>query len=120
MAKITPTKTGQFVTLWKRVGDSPIMPYDLSDPIDLFVVGVKKGEHFGHFVFPTAILYEKGIVSKDGKGGKRAIRVYPPWDVALNRQAEMTKKWQNAFFLEIPIDKPIDPDRIRQLYIHRT
>jgi MepB protein len=33
VAKITPTKVGQFVTLWKRVGRGPIQPFDLSDPV---------------------------------------------------------------------------------------
>ena len=29
VAKITPTKIGQFVTLWKRVDNGPIQPYDI-------------------------------------------------------------------------------------------
>lgn len=29
VAKITPTKVGQFVTLWKRIGNGPIQPYDV-------------------------------------------------------------------------------------------
>ncbi|MBA3603822.1 MAG: MepB family protein [Parachlamydiaceae bacterium] len=92
--KITPTKIGQFVTLWKRIGDGDILPHDLSDPIDLFIVSVRDGEHFGQFVFPKHILFEKGVVSKDGKGGKRAIRIYPPWDTTESRQA----KAQSHFF----------------------
>lgn len=28
-AKITPTKVGQFVTIWERSGDGPIQPYDV-------------------------------------------------------------------------------------------
>jgi hypothetical protein len=37
-AKITPTKTGQFVTLWKRTEAGPIAPYEEADEID-FVLG---------------------------------------------------------------------------------
>ena len=45
VAKITPTKIGQFVTLWKRSGKLPIQPFDLS--IDFVVVSVRKGDLFG-------------------------------------------------------------------------
>src|ERR1700760_1691320 len=77
VAKITPTKGGQFVTLWKRIGKGPIMPYDLNDPFDHVVINVSAHGRFGQFVFPKAVLEEKGIISKNGIGGKRAIRVYP-------------------------------------------
>ncbi|OQA36316.1 MAG: MepB protein [Candidatus Dependentiae bacterium ADurb.Bin331] len=63
-AKITPTKIGQFVTLWKRSGNSPIVPYDLADSVDFFAVSVRNAHHFGQFVFPKKVLYEKGFVSK--------------------------------------------------------
>jgi hypothetical protein len=100
VAKITPTKVGQFVTLWKRV-NGPIQPFDMSDPFDLFIISVRSLEHFGQFVFPKLLLHEKGVLSKDGKGGKRAIRVYPPWDKADNKQAIQTQKWQSPYFFEI-------------------
>jgi hypothetical protein len=29
-----PTKVGQFVTLWKRLGRGPIQPFDLSYPVE--------------------------------------------------------------------------------------
>lgn len=38
VAKITPTKIGQFVTLWKRIGNGSIQPYDIVDSIDFFIV----------------------------------------------------------------------------------
>lgn len=78
--KITPTKIGQFVTLWKRIGTGPIQPFDMADPVDLFVVNVRSGDKLGQFVFPKTVLCEKGIVSKERKGGKRAMRIYPSWD----------------------------------------
>ena len=114
VAKITPTKIGQFVTLWKRIGDGPIMPFDVSDPVDLFVVSVRKDEHFGQFVFPKNILYEKGFVSKNGNGGKRAMRVYPPWDVTDSPQAKKTQAWQIIYFVEI--QPTIDIDHVRNLF----
>ena len=116
VAKITPTKIGQFVTLWKRMEDGPIEPYDASDPLDFFVISTRKDNHFGQFVFPKSALCEQGVISKDKKGGKRAIRVYPPWDKTTNRQAQHTQKWQMAYFLEIPLNRPIDCARSQMLY----
>ncbi|MED2490499.1 MepB family protein [Bacillus thuringiensis] len=116
VAKITPTKVGQFVTLWERIGDGPIQPYDISDPVDLFVISTREGNNFGQFVFPKTVLCNQDIVSNKGKGGKRAIRVYPPWDKPTSRQAQKTQAWQLEYFLEIPGNKPIDCVRAQMLY----
>jgi hypothetical protein len=116
VAKITPTKTGQFVTLWKRFEEGPIQPFEVSDPIDLFVISVRKGNRLGQFIFPKSVLCAQGVVSFDGTEGKRAIRVYPPWDKTTSLQAQKTQKWQLDFFLEIPDDKPVDKVRAKILY----
>ncbi|WP_309609370.1 MepB family protein [Flavobacterium sp.] len=116
LAKITPTKIGQFVTLWKRKTDkSPIEPFEISDPIDLFAINVKTESRFGQFIFPKAVLIQKGIVT-DKKEGKRAIRVYPFWDLTENKQAQKTQKWQLDYFLEIPFDGNLDVNRAKLLY----
>ena len=116
VAKITPTKVGQFVTLWERIGDGPIQPYDISDPVDLFVISARNGNRFGQFVFPKAVLFHRDIVSSEGKGGKRAMRIYPPWDKPTSRMAQKTQMWQLQYFLEIPTDIPIDYVRAQTLY----
>ena len=115
VAKITPKKTGQFVTLWQRIGKIPA-PFDLSDSIDFFVISVRKEDFFGQFVFPKEVLREKGIISENGKGGKMAIRVYPPWDITISQQSQKTQKWQLKYFLEIPDDKPVDYYEFHRLY----
>jgi hypothetical protein len=115
-AKITPTKTGQFVTLWKRIGKGPIAPFEVSDRVDFFVVSVRNGNRFGQFVFPKRVLCERGVVSTEGKEGKRAMRVYPPWDVTVSKQAQKTQQWQLGFFLEIPFDESVDIDRSKMLF----
>lgn len=119
VAKITPTKSGQFVTVWKRLSNGPIQPYDISDPVDFFVISTRKDQHFGQFIFPKSVLCEQGIFSKNGRGGKRGIRVYPPWDKALNKQAQKTQQWQLKYFLEIPLNGAIDRARAQVLYTSR-
>jgi hypothetical protein len=129
VAKITPTKTGQFVTLWKRHENGAIQPIDTSDHIDLFVISTRKESDWGQFVFPKSVLLEKGILSNSvqlpehgaiisgtNHGGKRAIRVYPPWDKTTNKQAQKTQQWQLEYFIEIAKDNPIDLARAQMLF----
>jgi hypothetical protein len=116
VAKITPTKIGQFVTLWKRIEKGPIQPYDSSDSVDFFIINTRNGDQFGQFVFPKSVLCQQDVFSINSIGGKRAIRVYPPWDVAVNRQAQKTQKWQLEYFLEIPNNAGIDVTRAKLLY----
>jgi hypothetical protein len=115
-AKITPTKIGQFVTLWKRKGKKPIQPFDSSDLVDLIVVTVKAKNRFGQFVFPKSVLVKQGVFSINGKGGRRALRVYPPWDKAQSKQAAKTQKWQLEFFTEISNKKSLNVQNLNALY----
>jgi hypothetical protein len=108
VAKITPTKTGQFVTLWKRSKEGPIQPFHISDPVDLFIVNTKNTDHFGQFIFPKSVLYERGVLSDNLKEGKRAFRVYPPWDHPTNNQARKTQQWQLKYFIEARGNQPTD------------
>jgi hypothetical protein len=104
VGKITPTKVGQFVTFWKRVGNGPILPYDFSDSFDFLIVSVRAKNHFGQFIFPKSVLSEKGIVSCKEKEGKRAMRIYPPWDKTDNSQAKKTQAWQLQYFIDFSED----------------
>ena len=117
VGKVTPTKAGQFVTFWKRIGKGPILPYDLADPFDLFVVSARSGQNFGLFVFPKGVLQEKGILSKDGKGGKRAMRIYSPWDSVDSKQAKQTKKWQISYFVQIDEDSTLENKDVKKLFL---
>ncbi|WP_407555549.1 MepB family protein [Streptomyces sp. Pv4-95] len=116
VAKTTPTKVGQFVTVWKRSEDGPIQPFDAEDPVDFFVISTREDERFGQFVFPRDVLRERGIVSTNGSGGKRAFRVYPPWVTTTNRQAGNTQTWQLEHFLPLPADEPVDISRAQALF----
>jgi len=112
-SKITPTKTGQFVTLWKRNGKGPIAPFDLSDAFDLVIVHAQSGKLSGQFIFPKAVLHNRGVLSGSGKSGKRAIRVYPPWDETTSKQAQQTQSWQSGYFIEFT--GKTDPERLKKL-----
>ena len=115
VGKITPTKIGQFVTFWKRIGEGPILPYEFTDSFDFLVVSVRATNHFGQFVFPKAVLCEKGIISSGEKEGKRAMRIYPPWDTADNSQAKKTQAWQLQYFIKFSEDI-LDFSRMRYLF----
>lgn len=100
-SKVTPSKAGQFVTFWKRKEKGPIEPFHEADAFDFFVVNIRTDSGLGQFVFPKAILVQKGIISTDNKEGKRAFRVYTKWDMGLNKTAERTQKWQQEFFYSV-------------------
>jgi hypothetical protein len=116
VAKITSTKVGQFVTLWERMGNGPIQPYDILDSVELTVISTREGNNFGQFIFPKAVLGEHDILSIKRNGGKRAIRVYPPWVETTSRQAQKTQLWQLEYFLEMPLTASIDYIRAKMLY----
>lgn len=115
-AKVTPTKVGQFATIWKRCSSGPIVPFDESDSIDFFVIQVCCNSRFGQFVFPKRVLTNKGYVSGKGEGGKRAMRVYPSWDSPTSKQALKTQQWQLKYFFEVGEGGIVDKDHIVDLY----
>ncbi|EIA08889.1 MepB family protein [Flavobacterium frigoris] len=117
-AKITPTKSGQFVTIWKRNQDGITEPYNIQDDFDFIIITVKSGENFGQFIFPKAVLADKGIISTENKTGKRGIRVYPPWDVVVSQQALKTQNWQTDYFLKISKNSSTDLLRAKNLLMN--
>ncbi|MDO8039485.1 MepB family protein [Janthinobacterium sp. SUN137] len=101
VAKTTPTKIGQFVTVWKRPHpDADIAPLDEADPVDIVIIAVADdvGARHGFFIFPRSVLIERGVMSRAAQGGKRALRVYPPWCAPESIQAQRTQRWQAAWF----------------------
>lgn len=115
-AKKTPTKVGQFVTLWKRSLDGPIEPFCSSDNFDLVVINVEYNGFSGHFAFTKKALLENGILTHSTKEGKRGFRVYPPWDATTSKQAQKTQKWQKPFFLSANSNEKLDKERASKLY----
>ncbi|MGW7379135.1 MepB family protein [Streptomyces sp. NPDC054794] len=115
VAKTTPTKVGQFVTVWQRSTEGPIRPFDTDDGVDVFVISSRDDDGFGQFLFPRDVLCERGIMSRNGSGGKRGFRVYPPWVTTSSRQARTTQTWQTAYFLHLREGGPVDLARAQAL-----
>lgn len=114
VAKTTPTKVGQFVTIWKReTPQAQIAPLDVADGIDFVIVSVAGAGQCGQFVFDRQSLVRHGVYSVAGKGGKRAVRLYPPWSKPIARDAVRTQLWQLPRFL--PFDERDRSAELRRL-----
>jgi hypothetical protein len=114
IAKTTPTKIGQFVTLWKRP-HNVIVPFEVNDDIDFVIISVSDTENHGQFIFGKDILLEKGILSQGDKKGKLAFRVYPPWTKPSAKDAIKSQQWQVGYFLPISGDKKTKPSNVFKL-----
>lgn len=114
VANITPKKSGAFVSFWKRNNAANSIPYDNNDLFDLLVVSIRNGTQWGQFVFPKQILYQKGCLSDHGAGGKRGMRIYAPWDITDNRQAQATQAWQCAYFVHL--EPAVDQMKLHALF----
>ncbi len=111
VSKTTPTKVGQFVTLWHRPEGREIAPFHQDSPVDFVLVCVFENHHKGFFLFDRATLLKKRIFSHSSMPqssmsqsrieGKRAIRVYAPWVAPMSKQAISTQKWQSAYFFSL-------------------
>lgn len=107
-AKITPTKTGQFVTLWKRNEEGITIPFESTDDFDFCLIATKTPTNFGIFIFPKSVLHENKVISDEKIEGKRGIRVYLIWDETTSKQAQKTQVWQTRYFLDLSNKKKID------------
>ncbi len=84
-SKITPTKNGQFVTIWKRNQDRVTEPFDINDEIDFIIITARSGENLGQFIFTKGILANKGIITQNGKTGYSGLS-------ALGQAREQTSR----------------------------
>jgi hypothetical protein len=109
-ARITPAKQGLFVTIWKRNSAGITAPPDAADDFDLLLITCHQYGKTGQFVFTKSILIDQKVISVKDKGGKRGIRVYPPWEIPDNDQARRTQAWQADHFIDTA-----DPDALEKL-----
>ena len=114
-AKITPTKTGQFVAIWKRNDQGITAPFDFRDDFEFFIIATRTPTNFGIFIFPKSVLHAHQIFSDQTRDGKRGIRVYPIWAETSNKQAQKTQEWQAQYFLDFSNPEQIDLNRAKNL-----
>ncbi len=100
-ARVTPTKPGAFVAVWRRAADGRTEPFDANDACDGLLVFVEDGPRFGVFAFTREHLAELGITRSPTRAGKRGFRLYPPWCRHLNAQATRTQRAQLPAFTEL-------------------
>lgn len=113
-AKVTPKKIGQFVAIWQRDENGITQPQHIEGNFDLMVINCQTATNFGQFTFPKSALTKHNIISTPTKRGKNGIRVYPPWDEAINQQAVKTQAWQLQYFLHI--SPTTNSDRAKKFY----
>jgi len=101
-ARITPTKPGAFVAVWRRDPSGATEPFDIGDSTAGLLVLVPAASRFGAFRFPLDRLGELGVYSTPTSSGKRGFRLYPPWCSDLNPQARRTQEKQAPFFDVLP------------------
>lgn len=101
VAKITPKKIGQFVSIWKRDFSGKTAAYSFDDKLDFLIISIKEKDQMGQFIFPKPVLLENGIIKSNTSKGKLGIRVYPSWNKALNKQAIHSQNWQLKHFYNV-------------------
>ncbi len=117
VARITPTKTGQFVAFWEKDENTNNQPYSYAEAPDLLVItAFKSDREFGQFVFPKEVLLTQNILKSTSTTGKMAIRVYPSWDIPTSKQAIKTQEWQLPYFFDLSIPENAFKEKIAELY----
>jgi hypothetical protein len=115
VAKTTPTKIGQFVTLWKRFAGKTA-PLDTNDNIAFVIVHVSNGTNHGQFIFDQQTLLTKGIISSADRVGKMAFRLYPPWTTPTAKDAIKSQQWQLNYFFPITENGTADLTTVQRLF----
>lgn len=100
-ARITPTKPGAFVAIWRRSSTGETAPFTADDGRGLLVFVLDQGKR-GFFRFSAEHLADLGVTASASRLGKRGFRVYPPWCVDLNRQAIRTQSLQLPAWADLP------------------
>lgn len=96
--RVTPTKPGAFVAVWRRQDGGTTAPFGADDPAVGLLVFVRESDRFGVFQFTPEHLVSLGVLSSETSPGKRGFRVYPPWYAGLNGQAARSQRAQSAAF----------------------
>ncbi|KSU62003.1 MepB family protein [Arthrobacter sp. NIO-1057] len=97
-ARITPTKPGGFVALWRRDKNGTTAPFESEEGVQGVMVFIEDADQFGVFRFTQQHLEQLGIFASASAPGKRGFRVYPSWVTGLRGQAKKTQDNQLSAF----------------------
>lgn len=100
-ARVTATKPGAFVAVWRRSRQGNTEPFPADESVAGLAVFVEQGANRGVFWFTGEHLRELGITSSERQAGKRGFRVYPAWCAGLNREAARSQAAQAAAFVQV-------------------
>ena len=115
MAKITPNKIGQFVTIWKRNESGITQPHNVDDEFEFYLIATREETKLGVFIFSKTVLSKNKVLTNKNINGKRGIRVYPTWSLTESKQAQKTQNWQTKCFVEINSNNQIDLNKAKRL-----
>lgn len=111
-AKITPTKTGQFVTLWQRTTTGIIAPFEINDPIDFYIIAVRKEPNLGIFISQKLFYSKKGYfleMVKKANGGFEFIQTGMSLKINRRRKPKIGKNY--IFYTYLNINKSISQEQ---------
>lgn len=121
VAKITPTKIGQFVAFWEKDDKNKNGAFSLEKGMDLLVINAfTDGKRVGQFVFPKEVLVEHNILKTATTKGKMGMRVYPSWDTPTSKQAIATQKWQLPYFVNLEDTNSFVTQKLLELYVNKS
>lgn len=118
VAKITPTKIGQFVAFWEKDAMNKNQAFLEETAPNLLVINTFSldQQSFGQFVFPKEVLVKNNILKTATTKGKMAMRVYPSWDMPTSKQAIATQKWQLPYFVQVDLRNSFNIQELLKLY----
>jgi len=138
-ANNTADRPGAFLAIWQRPSTGKIngnKPIPLTaNELDYLFIHVERDASVavneersnsakqGMFIFPVALLIEKGIVCATNSKGKTGFRVFPPWSQdrgvagtkVFSQSGKKTQRWQLPYFIEIDDDGLMDACKLRNV-----
>ncbi|PEI74035.1 mep operon protein MepB [Bacillus wiedmannii] len=117
VSKITPNKTGQFVSFWEKDDNMQNQAFSYDAAPDLLVITCIDDNKLGQFIFPKEILLKEKILKMQSQKGKMAMRIYPIWDIPVSNQAKKSQMWQLQYFVDLSDHNNLSLDKLLNLYL---
>jgi len=80
------------------------------------MIATRNNERFGFFFFPKHVMRLHQVLTDNIKIGKRGFRVYPDWDIPINKQAQTATAWQTRYFIDLTDDKNTAVKKLNALF----